>query len=502
MSRHYLWLALLIIAGTIASRIAQWELRPFHTDEAVQAFQTWKLIKGEGYRYDPTDKHGPSLYYGTQAVAKIFRWDPALLEERNFRAISLSGGVCLIMLLLACWRRYLGEGTTLIGSLFIAIAPLTVLYHTYFVQEAWFCLFSWLLLDAALRYCGDTQKTTAVWIGIWAGAMQVTKETSVLHFATIAFAVAVARREELKRILFDRRRLKCYAIDALLVFTVAGIIYTIFYTSFFTHSAGLLDGITTYFHYADRAEGAGHAAPWHAYLGIFLPHVREGVRWGELSLLLAAGIGVAHIVLKRSKAPHIAAAAYFSISLFALYSAIPYKTPWLLLTPYVGLCLIAGYGITETWRTFPNWPIRIAITSLCAAVAAELFVREQNALHRFAGDARVPYFYQQTSPQFPLLVQQLESERKKNSGHTPSVLVCSPDHAWPLPWYLRNWDRVGYYTKPPESFSHDIVLADSRLNQQDFERLLRGQPAEPHGLRPNVLLWLTRRQHPPAKPQP
>ena len=42
-----------------------------HNDEAVNAIKFGKLWEGSGYKYDPNEHHGPSLYYATVALAKL-----------------------------------------------------------------------------------------------------------------------------------------------------------------------------------------------------------------------------------------------------------------------------------------------------------------------------------------------------------------------------------------------------------------------------------------------
>jgi hypothetical protein len=64
------------------------------------------------------------------------------------------------------------------------------------------------------------------------------------------------------------------------------------------------------------------------------------------------------------------------------------------------------------------------------------------------------------------------------------IAVISPDHAWPLPWYLRDRATVGYFTTPPQNLTaYDMVLLDSRLN------LPPPAAATAFGLRPDILLW-------------
>ena len=151
-SRRWFFLAAgLILAGAAYLRFFQIERRPFHADEAVQAYQTWQLLRGDGYTYDPADKHGPFLYYAAAGIAKVSGWSPGTLNETKLRSVTLFAGLGTLALLLGAGAR-LGRGAVLIAAATLAAAPLAIIYDTYFVQEAWFCFLTWALFFAALRW--------------------------------------------------------------------------------------------------------------------------------------------------------------------------------------------------------------------------------------------------------------------------------------------------------------------------------------------------------------
>jgi predicted membrane-bound mannosyltransferase len=174
--------------------------------------------------------------------------------------------------------------------------------------------------------------------------------------------------------------------------------------------------------------------------------------------------------------PSQRAGAVFTLTLLLIYSLIPYKTPWLLLTPYVGLALLAGLGIASSDRWLPAKLAGLAPALLCGVMLLAAGWSGRSALGRYANDERNPYVYQPTSPDLTRLIAALPAGAK--------IAVVSPDHAWPLPWYLRDRTTVGYFATAPANLpAYDVVLLDSRL------------PAPPpataaaYGLRPNVLLW-------------
>ncbi len=63
MRSRGVFLALILLAGAL--RFPGLGARPMHADEAVHADKFGTLLEGGGYVYDPSDYHGPSLYYLT-----------------------------------------------------------------------------------------------------------------------------------------------------------------------------------------------------------------------------------------------------------------------------------------------------------------------------------------------------------------------------------------------------------------------------------------------------
>ncbi len=79
------------------------------------------------------------------------------------------------------------------------------------------------------------------------------------------------------------------------------------------------------------------------------------------------------------------------------------------------------------------------------------------------------------------------------------TVFADPFDAWPLPWYLRDMPRVGYYTeqRPPERFGSITVTSDDYADRY-YDALIRPthypytSPREPASfeLRPRIYLRL------------
>ncbi len=68
------------------------------------------------------------------------------------------------------------------------------------------------------------------------------------------------------------------------------------------------------------------------------------------------------------------------------------------------------------------------------------------------------------------------------------IKVIQPDRDyWPIPWYLRRFDRVGYWHEMPKDADATMIVADPGLHEH-LETSLRDEYVqETRSLRPGVL---------------
>jgi uncharacterized protein (TIGR03663 family) len=139
--------------------------------------------------------------------------------------------------------------------------------------------------------------------------------------------------------------------------------------------------------------------------------------------------------------------AFYTLALTALYSALAYKTPWCLLSFLHGMILLAGFGGWALLRRTPSIPAKVIVGLLLALAAAHL-ARESYLLnYRFyAYPERNPYVYAQASSDVVHLTALVERlAQASGQRRTMLIHVVTGENYWPLPWYLRAFDRVGYW---------------------------------------------------------
>lgn len=283
-----------------------------------------------------------------------------------------------------------------------------------------------------------------------------------------------------------------------------------FFSGFFTHASGPLDSLRALAVYLNRAGGAGGAAvhqhPWYYYLSMLLhTHAAPGPHWSEALILLLAAVGAAAVlggwlVARRGRnssgttagravaggpdhAPQPAGLPMFLLAFVALqvvaYSALPYKTPWCLVQFLTPMALLAGIG-ADAWLTAARpAALRVVLAAAILLGTGQLAMQARLATGRFAADARNPYAYAHPLAGASRLGAWLETLQRTlrlsagptRAGQAPGAAAARPfvvkvihENCWPLPWYFRRLEHVGYWETLPEDVDVDadvIVVAES-----------------------------------------
>ncbi|MCX6874169.1 MAG: TIGR03663 family protein [Verrucomicrobia bacterium] len=514
-------LVLLIAVGALGFRLQQlerrplhvdeapdesgwrWSLtrRPLHVDEAVQAVKAGELYDSGQYRYNPLEFHGPSLYYFTLPVLKLSGAKSfAEATDADFRLVPVLFGVGLILLLLPL-RRDSGSVVMVSAAVLIAVSPAMVYYSRYYIQEMLLVAFAGLALCALWRYFRTPHRPWSLLLGLAIGLMYATKETSVIFCAAMSVAygwLILRRRYREGRPLWNlSRRQVCHL---LLTVGAAAMVAMMFYSSLFSHPRGPLDSLLAFRHYFDRSGGDGSAAlhqqPWYYYLKM-LCYTKNapGPWWSEGFILALAAVGFIATACRRVPGaihPDLALLlAVYTLCMTLAFSLIPYKTPWNMLGFLHGLILMAGIGASTVFHCLPRCGARAVLVLLLLAGARQLAAQASRAISpSFCADPRNPYVYAHSVPDVVRLARRIsEIAALHADGRSMRIHFITPDY-WPLPYYLRKLNRVGYWSAIPASPDAPVIVVNSELQEQ-LEPLLRERyHTEFFGLRPGVLLIL------------
>jgi hypothetical protein len=274
----------------------------------------------------------------------------------------------------------------------------------------------------------------------------------------------------------------------------------LFYTSFFTDPGAILRLLRAAPTYVERGvDPAAHYQPWHYYLGLLAWSRSGGLTWTEAAVLGLAAVGaVAAWVRDEPAQPramfwrrYLTANALLAV---AVFSAIPYKTPWNLLPFHAATIVAAGIGVSALGRAAASRAAQAAVAAALAIAAAHLGWQAWRAAVVYAADPRNPYVYSQTVPDAVRMAARirdlaaLHPERERMT-----VMVVAPPHEqWPLPWYLRAMPHVGYWPDASAVAAPDApVIVSSMGNTEALDAALGDRyVSEFFGVRPDVLLTL------------
>ena len=298
----------------------------------------------------------------------------------------------------------------------------------------------------------------------------------------------------------------------LVVLTAAGV-SALFFSSLFHNPSGILDSVTTYFHYLGRASGEGtagrHYYPWYDYLHkLFWWRGHNGSLWTEAPIAALALVGMAAGVtrrgLKPASLPIVRFLSIYTVVMIVVYSAMPYKTPWCALGFLHGMILLAGVGAAVLLRAAPGYALKAVVAALLVAAIAYLAWQAHRASFTACADPDNPYVYAHTTHDVPLLARRVEQIAAVHpDGMAMHVqVICPDDDHWPLPWYLRGFSRVDWYPGIPPGRAAPLIITQPVFDeavldyvyvqqppgQRPLRDLLRQETGEDWLLRPHVPL--------------
>ena len=518
MKHRAAFVILVCLAGGAAAAmvVPKLAIRPMHTDEAVHAWKLGDLLERNDYRYDPNEFHGPTLNYLTLPIAHLRGQDTyASLDETTLRLVPAICGIALVLAAMLLLDG-LGGWAVAVAAMLTALSPAMSYYSRYYIMEVPLVLFTFLLIAAGYRYARSGRLGWCILAGASAGLMYATKETWVFAIAAMAVALGFtalwqrrigphipqsgggeAARLDVRQRLWNWRVLAALAAWA--------IVTVVFFSSFFTNARGPLDAVLAYGHALGRAFGGSaeggnlHIHPWYSYLRwlFYTNYPGRGPVWTEafIGVLAVVGMvaGFSGRGLGRADGRLVRFLAVYTIVLPGIYTVLPYKTPWCVLGPLHGMILLAGVGAAALVRWMPRVWLKAALCVVLLAGAAHLGRLAYLTNFRYYDNRRNPWVYAHTLSGAVKLGQRAEGIASIDpAGHQMRINVITPDahDQWPLPWYLRRFDRVAYFTDVPANPDAPMIIFSSAAWPK-LETLLKDKDNyqyEHVGLRPAVVL--------------
>ncbi len=525
---------LLVVLGAFALRAPQLELRPMHGDEAVHAIKFRDLWTQGQYAYDPNEYHGPTLYDFAVPVVQFANVpDFKTLTSATLRIVPVIFGTLIISLL---WLLHDGFGArrwaVFWAALLTALSPLFVFYARYFIQETLLVCFT-LAFIACLWRARENLNPRAktgwrIGAGVFAGLMLASKETAIIALVCVAFSWLLTLRADnraesrVSAVLGSREKSMRPSVREWLWPTVIALfVAALLFSNFGRRPQGALDALLAFGTYFTRAglgattgevQGDLHRHPWFQYLEWLLWYQpKAGPRWTEIfaaGLFVIGLLSVVWSLFKRDKsAPLSRFFALYALLMFAIYSAIPYKTPWCALGFWQGALMVSGFGAAQLL----HWPLQVLarfpavgrvlqlpILAILGFGCWHLYGQVQMSNTRFFADGRNPWVYAHPTRDVGRIEKRINelTAFTPQKNNTPILVVAPGGDYWPLPWNLRAQNQVGYFEQLPDlgGAKPEILLVAQSQSEAVQKRLGPNFEANYHsefyGLRPKVLFGL------------
>lgn len=421
-----------------------------HHDEAINSVflqQLWE--KGE-YRYSPLRFHGPSLSF----LALPLVWvSPAesyrQTRELTYRMLPMFAGVVLVLLTLGLGSG-IGRSAAFLAAALCALSPGMVFYSRYYIHEMLLVVFTFSAIGSGWQLLRELAAGRSAWrwalaLGASLGMMHATKETFIIAVASAALGLAASVRP----IRVPR------GLPSHLALTVgaAAAVSVLFFSSFFTHAGGPLDSIATFTRYLQQGTDveSGFAQPWTWYLELLVHYEAGGVSFSsEAVIVLLAIVGIFAAARGWWIEPdHVPLARFFAVytlAMLAIYSAIPYKTPWCVLSPLHGIIVLGGIGAISLLRAAKSPGARVLVASLMVLGVAQLAHQSYLLNFRYASDERSLHVFSHTDPAVREVAALITSlARLRDGERRPSTHVFNWGGNGGLYFYLRGLDRVRFH---------------------------------------------------------
>lgn len=437
-------------------RTGKLDKRPMHTDEAVHAVKFGQLLEEGEYHYDSNEYHGPTLNYFTLIPAWLASAGSLQdVDEFILRIVPVVFGILLVLMIFVLVDG-LSFSVVIYAAVFAAISPGLVFYSRYYIQEMLLVCFTFGMIVCGYRYTKSQKLCWAVLCGIFAGLMHATKETCLIAFFSMAFAIfclsLMGKKQD-----FLSYIVKSVKLPHLFVGIFSAIIISfLFYSSFLANPSGFADSFRTYTTYFGRAsENSFHIHPWYYYLDL-LTYIEgvEKAKWNEDFVVVFGLLGVFFALRGKCRdvidQKLIRFFAFYTLTIMVIYSAIPYKTPWCLLGFLHGLTILSAYAVYVLFESLSGQFSRAVLGAVVLIFGIVIPVCQCSIIKSVRpADPTNPYVYAHTSEDIFKITDRVREVANVNPQAKDMYIqvVCSGDDYWPLPWYLRDFTRVSWQNK-------------------------------------------------------
>lgn len=472
--KKYRLYGLLIVLFALVFRLFNLGERVFHHDESVHASFTLKLLERGEYSYDPA-YHGPFLFHSTAAVFHFLG-----INDTTARLVPVFFGVAAIFVLFLL-KKELGKSGVLWSMFLLAFSPSMVYFSRFFRNDMIIVFCTLAAVAGAFRYLDNIHSSKRYpYLILTASSLAIAVSSKENAYLIIAIFGAYAgmgflywiysdwKKENLglkKTLLRKTSTLSPYLPEMILSGALFVFIILFFYSSVFRYDVSLFSIVEKAFsHWMEMHRIERIGGPFYYYIPILFVY--------EIPIVIFGTAGFFHFLENRvrNKGQNYSFflfLCYWALTSLLLYSYLQEKVPWLVVHIVLPFGLLAGAFIGEMFSL--NSEIRqikqasysgktralltgILVLTLLVSMGQCISVNYYRSM-----EDKELMTYTQASPDIRELMEKINGFN--GSPDTLRIYVIDPNQLyWPLPWYLRDYEKAAYSSKPPSSSKYDAII--------------------------------------------
>jgi uncharacterized protein (TIGR03663 family) len=470
--KKYRIYGLLIIIFGIAFRLFELGERVFHHDESVHASLTLKLLERGEYSYDPA-YHGPFLFHSTAAVFHFLG-----INDATARIVPVFFGVATLLVLFLL-KKEMGKSGVLWSMFLLAFSPSMVYFSRFFRNDMIIVFCTLATVAGAFRYLDNIHSLKRYpYLILTASSLAIAVSSKENAYLIIAIFGAYAglgllywvysdwRKENpgLKKTLLSKTStLLPYLPEIILSTALSVFIILFFYSSAFRYDVSLFSIVEKAFsHWMEMHRIERIGGPFYFYIPILFVY--------EIPILLFGTAGFFHF--RRNKGRNkghnysfFLFLCYWALTSLLLYSYLQEKVPWLVVHIVLPFGLLAGAFIGEIFSrntgivqpaNYSGKTRTLLAGFLVLTLLVSMFQCISVNYYRSMEDKEL-MTYTQASPDIRDLMEKIGEFN--GSPETLRIYVIDQYQLyWPLPWYLRDYEKAAYSSKPPSSSKYDAII--------------------------------------------
>lgn len=444
-------LSLVFLLVAALSRFLLLDNKPIHFDESINMWFVQKIWEDGFFTYDPTNYHGPLLFYLIHFAQLFTGFD--YLSTRWVATIF-----SFLTLVILWFGPFAQRQAFRWAAVFLLFSPAMGFYGRSGIHESAFVFFQVLgFLSFHYLVAKEFKKFWWSFVGSLLGMMAL-KETFVILILAVVPAILAGAFWERRSLNYKKwwRELTASFRQREVYFPLLAMLLVFLgvYSGFGSNPKGLVDFFVALMPWLKTGvQGNGHE--------------KEFLHWSKLMGLyeyaIVAGFFLGALFLKKNK--WIRFYMIFSFFLWLIYSLIPYKTPWCLISILWPLGVVAGLAVQE---------LLVKVGSKRAAVfpvLGILFAAEAKGMYelmyRDPIDMGHQYVYVNSTYAMKEFIEKTQELLREQPLLRESKIQVGTDESWPIPIVFYKFYTLSYF-KPSVKVEEDALIYMAEKKDQEL----------------------------------